>query len=308
MFHKPVLLSEVVEFLSPKQNEHLIDCNLGGGGHAATILEKTSPSGKLIGIDLDLQALAEARDSLQQYGDRFVPVNDTFGNLDEIVLNAGISPISGVLFDLGLSSFQLDQSGRGFSFKRTEPLDMRFSESRGKTAADVVNEYSFDELRALFKEYGELKNNAKLARHIVMNRDTRVETTSDLCALAKEAMPRFYIGKENKYLAQVFQSLRIEVNNELEELKKGLTAALSVVKPKGRVAVISYHSLEDRVVKQLFRAESKECICPPKSPLCICEHEQRVEVLTRKPVVPSEKEISTNPRGRSAKLRVVEKR
>lgn len=308
MYHEPVLLAETLEQLKLKEDSVVIDCNLGGGGHALPILEATSPHGILIGIDLDADAIAHATETLRAFEDRTVIVQDNFSEIESIIENSDFENVDAVLFDLGLSKFQLEGSERGFTFQKDEPLEMSFSHNEPRKAADILNTESVEVLTKVFREYGELKNAHKLAHVIAGQREEKkFETVGDLVDVANRVRIQKIQKNENRYLSQVFQSLRIEVNNELEHLRKALKGAVAVLKPSGRLAVISYHSLEDRIVKHFFKDMSVDCVCPPEFPVCTCSTEAQVSILTKKPIVPTEEEITKNNKSRSAKLRVVEK-
>lgn len=296
--HIPVLLKEVIHFLNPRPNSNFIDCTLGGGGHSKVILEKIGPNGKLLGIDLDPQAI----ESFQQYvaddqglRKRVVLVNDNFIELSDIVRKNAFGAVNGVLFDLGFSSDELETSGRGFSFLKKEPLDMRFG-NQETTAAYIVNNFQLEELVRIFREYGEERDARKVARTIgEARRKTKIKTTEDLVsiiAIAKFGSSNIYPYHRIHPATKVFQALRIAVNRELGNLEKVLPQAIEILEPKGKIAIISFHSLEDRIVKVFFREQKQKGI---------------VNILTKKPVVSSSEEIKINPRSRSAKLRVAEK-
>lgn len=307
--HLPVLLRETVEWLSPPLDGIVVDCTVGMGGHAAELL-KLIPQGRLIGLDQDVEALQHARLALQ--GDpRVTLVKANFADLLNVLKELSLSEVDRVLMDIGVSSLQLDSPTRGFSFQQNGPLDMRMDASAPLTAADVVNTYREDQLANVIYEYGEERKSRQLASAIVRARTQKpFETTEELALLAKRVLgnPRPKKGESFKHPAtRLFQALRIEVNRELEVLKTALKDAVSILKPGGRLAVITFHSLEDRIVKQYFKSESVDCICPPRIPQCVCGHKASIELLTRKPVEASEEEISKNPRSRSAKLRVIKK-
>ena len=301
--HKPVLLRETIEALAVQPGGRYIDCTLGGGGHSLAILEASAPGGQLLGIDADPEAIHNVTERLGNYRDSTLFVNDNFGNLDAICNKYKFAPVHGILFDLGLSSVQLDDDPRGFSFRYDAALDMRFGPQQHTTAADIINNYSETELAQIIKEYGEEPFARKIARHIVESRP--VKTTLQLAGIVEAAVG----GRHGKIhpATRTFQALRIEVNQEMENLKAGLKAALNVLGPGGRLVVIAYHSLEDRIVKQFMQLESKDCICPPTMPVCRCSHKATLHILTKKVIFPSAEEIRTNPRSRSARMRVAEK-
>jgi 16S rRNA (cytosine1402-N4)-methyltransferase len=307
--HLPVLLRETVEWLSPPPDGIVVDCTVGMGGHSAELL-KHIPRGRLVGLDQDVEALQHASLALQ--GDpRVTLVKANFADLLTVLKELSLSEVDCVLMDIGVSSLQLDSPLRGFSFQQNGPLDMRMDASAPLTAADVVNTYPEEKLANVIYEYGEERKSRQIANAIARHRQQKpFETTEELALLAKKVLgsPRPKKGESFKHPAtRLFQALRIEVNQELEVLKTALKAALSVLKPGGRLAVITFHSLEDRIVKQHFKSESVDCICPPRIPQCVCGHKASIELLTRKPVEATEEEISQNPRSRSAKLRVVQK-
>jgi len=299
--HVPVLLQEVVELLAPERGGFYVDATVGAGGHAEAILER-GPSARLLGLDRDAEALDLARRRLDRFGDRVVLVEADFGELDGAL--AGHPAPDGVLADLGVSSMQLNEARRGFSFRRDGPLDMRMGR-HGRTAADIVATASIGELTRIFREWGEERMAAKIARGIVRERTREpIQTTRQLARIVAEEKG----GREKIDPAtRVFQALRIEVNQELTALARFLAAAVARLNGGGRLAVISYHSLEDRMVKDAFRRDSGVCLCPPRLPQCVCGARAALKVLTRRPLRPSDPEVHRNPRSRSAKLRVAEK-
>ena len=307
--HLPVLLHESIEQLHLSPGAVVVDGTLGGGGHAAAILERTAPDGILLGLDRDAEALEASARRLAEFGARFRAVHASFRDLDEAVRDAGLAPVDGVLLDLGVSSHQLDTAARGFRFSEAEaetPLDMRMDPSRGETAADLLARASAQEIQRWLQEYGELPGARRLARAIAETREIEpLRTNADLLRVIREA--RVGRGRRHNPATLVFQALRIAVNDELGALEAGLDAALRVLRPGGRLVVIAYHSLEDRIVKQRFRAEARGCVCPPEQPVCTCGREPRVRIVTRRPVRPSESEIASNPRARSARLRCAER-
>jgi 16S rRNA (cytosine1402-N4)-methyltransferase len=305
--HAPVLLKEVLEYLDPKANENFIDCTLGGGGHAKEILEKTSPNGKLLGIDLDPEAISASQNKLQAFKSRIKLVNDNFKNLKQIIYVAGFNKINGILLDLGLSSYELQDRARGFSFKGSAFLDMRFG-STGKTAADILNKYKEEDLIRIFREYGEERYAKQIAQEIVKERKhNQISKTDQLVSIIQKVYQNKPKPKKIHPATKVFQALRIEVNDELNNLKSTLPQALAALGKGGRLVVISFHSLEDRIVKEFFKREAKECLCPPQLPVCICGHKAQLKILTKKVIIPSLAEIKSNPRSRSAKLRAAQK-
>lgn len=303
--HVPVLYQETISLLAPRPGGRYIDATVNGGGHAEGILERSSPDGRLLGIDADPEAVVAAQRRLERFGDRVVLVNENFANLEQVALGLGFVPVQGVLFDLGLSSIQLAAAHRGFSFAVVGPLDMRFSPAERLTAADIVRTYSEEQLTKLIREYGEEPRARAVARAIVAERQRApIVTTARLAEIIASVVPRRRGGIHPA--TRTFQALRIAVNRELEMLVAGLRQALEVLAPGGRLAVIGFHSLEDRIVKRFFAEESRACICPPGLPACVCQHKPRLEILTKKPIVPSAEEIDRNPRSRSARLRVAQ--
>lgn len=312
--HIPVLYDRVVEFLRPKPDGVYIDGTVGLGGHSAAILETSAPDGRVIGIDLDVEALSIAEDRLRAFGERCSLVNGNFAEMDVLLERHSVHTVDGILLDLGVSSLQLDTPHRGFSFSHTGPLNMRMNsrEALGSnrntavTAMQVVNDSPMDVLADIFKRYGEERFAKRIADRVVRARQQEpITTTTQFAEIVKQAVPQ----KASKIhpATRVFQALRIHVNAELENLEAGLDVAVSLLKLKGCLCVITFHSLEDRIVKHRFQTWAKTCICPPKTPVCICEHSPSVEILTKRPVLPNETEIQQNPRARSAKLRAVRK-
>ncbi len=298
--HVPVLLQTVVSLLQVRPGGVYIDGTVGGGGHAAAILAASVPDGRLLGLDRDPAALDVARERLAPWGDRAVLRRGSFADL--LRLAEGFIPADGVLLDLGLSSLQLADPARGFSFSQDGPLDMRFDPSEGPTAADLVNTLSVRELTDLLYRYGEEKQARRIAEAIVAARP--IHRTAELASLIEQTVGR----RERIHPAtRTFQALRIAVNRELEALEVALPQALELLRPGGRLVVISFHSLEDRIVKQFLHREARDCICPPEIPVCVCGHRAQVRVLTPKPVRPDAAEVAANPRARSARLRAAEK-
>jgi len=300
--HIPVLVKETIEALAVQQGGRYIDCTLGGGGHAAAILEHSSPGGQLLGIDADPEAIKIAEVKLRTYRDSFLLINDNFVNLQAICVKYDFYPVHGILFDLGLSSIQLD-SNRGFSFQHEAPLDMRLSPSQEITAADIINTSSEAELAHIIKTYGEEAYSRQIAHCIVQERP--IETTLQLVRAIEHAVG----GRRGRIhpATKTFQALRITVNHELDYLEAALKQAISLLGFEGRLVVISYNSLEDRIVKQLVQRESKDCICPPGTPACICGHTACLRLINKKVITPSPAEVRLNPCSRSAKLRAAER-
>ncbi len=289
--HIPVLLNEVIKLLDPKENENYIDATLGEGGHTLALLQKTSPAGKVLGIDLDPETLEIAHRKLQAFGDRLVLVNDNFKNLEEVVENQKFKEISGIVFDFGMSSRDIDESGRGFSFLKDEPLLMNFGSDAMLTAENIVNGWPEGELEKIISLYGEEKFARQIAREIIARRLVKpIKTTFDLVEVIEKATPNFYHHGKIHPATRTFQALRIAVNDELNSIQKGLEASLRVLSSGAKIAAISFHSLEDRIVKNFFR-----------------DNKKTLKILTKKPVVPAQVEILNNSRARSAKLRVAQK-
>ena len=314
--HIPVLVDEVIQFLQPKNHGFYVDGTVGLGGHAAVILQKSAPSGYLLGIDLDSEALAIATERLREYKERVTLVNENFAHLDRLPqLHRGLEQVGmaiprldGILLDLGVSSLQLDTPMRGFSFNHSGPLDMRMDVSQSLSAAHVVNHHPEDTLATIFTQFGQERWAKRIARQIVRTRKRkRISTTCQLAEIALEAIPSKSIDGRIHPATRVFQALRIYINDELKNLHSGIRCAASALKPGGRLCVISFHSLEDRIVKEQFRTLSRDCICPPKSPICVCKHTPTLQILTKRPITPTLDEIRRNPRSRSAKLRVAMK-
>lgn len=301
------MLSETVDALLIKEGGIYVDGTLGGGGHAEEIL-KRGENVKLIGIDRDKEALSAAQARLCGYGDRITLVHDNFSNIRSILDGLNIEKISGMVLDLGVSSYQLDNADRGFSYIADAPLDMRMNREDEKTAYDVVNTYSAEKLSEIFFAYGEEKWSKRIAQFIVEKREKApIVNTSELVNIVKEAIPkgaREGIAHPEK---RIFQAIRIEVNNELAVLKNALTDAVNALDKGARLAVITFHSLEDRIVKTTFSELSKGCVCPPDFPICVCGKKPQIKVITKRPILPTENELEANSRSKSAKLRVCEK-
>ncbi|MDQ7051721.1 MAG: 16S rRNA (cytosine(1402)-N(4))-methyltransferase RsmH [candidate division KSB1 bacterium] len=303
-FHVPILVREVVELLVTDRRGVYVDATLGGGGHTRAILKELDSDGRVIGIDMDPEAIAAARAKLAD-DQRWVPVQARFSHIKDVVQEMGVSECTGVLADFGVSSHQIDRPQRGFSYLADGPLDMRMNPGVGTPASDLLQKLDEAELASIFHRYGEERMARKIARAIVAQRKMQpLAHTRDLAAIVESVVP----GKHAvKSLARVFQALRIAVNEELCEIEAFLDAAFDVLKSRGRLVVISYHSLEDRLVKQFFRMKARGCICPPEAMMCTCGHQPEIHILTKKVVRASEDEIRQNPRARSAKLRAFEK-
>ncbi len=302
--HRPVLLDEVVAHLAPRPGGVFIDGTLGAGGHASAILDATAPDGRLLGFDRDPAALAFAARRLAPFGERFTPVHSSYAAMGDVAPALGFAQVDGILLDLGLSSRQLDDAKRGFSFMKEGPLDMRFDSQQGESAADLINNSTAEELADIFRRYGEEPHSRRIARLIIDNRP--FNTTTELAELIESTVGRRR-RRDRHPATKVFQALRIAVNDELGEVGRGLNAAIGLLKPGGRFAVISFHSLEDRMVKNFFRDAARDCVCPPAQPVCTCGAQAALRIITRKAIQASAEEIATNPRSRSARLRVAEK-
>lgn len=301
--HLPVLYHEVLNVLKPGSGCRYIDGTVGAGGHSRGILEMSSPDGELLGLDLDPIALQYASGNLKEFGGRAHLVNRSYLQIPQEAESLGWKYVNGILLDLGVSSIQLDDPTKGFSFRSDAPLDMRFDPSHGQTAADLLNTSSEETLLKILWEFGEEQNARRIVRAIMATRP--ISTTGQLAALIEKVAAR---GKKGIHPAtRTFQALRIATNDELGSVQKVLPLAVSLLVSAGKLAVITFHSLEDRIVKQFFQLESKDCICPPELPICQCGHKASVRILKPNFIAPSEKEIKNNPRARSAKLRVVEK-
>jgi len=304
--HLSVLPDEVLALLDPAPGGIYLDGTLGGGGHARLILEASAPDGRLIGLDRDPSALRKAAEVLAPFGDRVVLRHRNFSEAAGVLAELGIKGLDGMLLDLGVSSHQLDEASRGFSFRGEAPLDMRMDPTSGPTAADLVNTATAEELARIFREFGEERWAGRIARRIVQVRQQHpLTTTRQLAELVRDAVPGGKAPARIHPATRVFQALRIQVNQELEHVSRGIAEAVDLLNPGGRLVVISFHSLEDRIVKRFFQEEAKGCICPPRLPTCVCNHRPRLEVLTRKGVRASDAEVEANPRARSAVLRAV---
>lgn len=304
--HKSVLLDESIDGLNIKPDGIYVDATLGGGGHTYEILKRVK-TGKVIGIDQDDYAIARASEKLKEF-ENFIPVKSNFHNITEILNELNIEHIDGILFDLGVSSFQLDIPERGFSYNHDMPLDMRMDKSQTTTARHIVNGYDENELTRILRDYGEENWAARIAKFIVQERELEfIETTGQLVSIIKKAIPK-QVRQEGSHPAKrTFQAIRIEVNKELEILENTIKDAVERLNAGGRICVITFHSLEDRIVKNTFVDLNKDCICPPEFPKCMCDHRRKLKIITRKPIVPSEEELIENNRARSAKLRIGER-
>lgn len=301
--HISVLYHEIITALNPNSNGHYIDGTVGAGGHAWGILNASKPEGKLLGLDLDPQALVLANQRLSIFENRYYLVQSSYTNMRNEALKIGWSQIDGITLDLGVSSMQLDSSERGFSFRFDSPLDMRFGDNSQPTAADLLNNLSETQIATILWEYGEERFSRRIARMICENRPMR--TTQQLSKIVERAY-----GKNNNRIhpaTRTFQAIRIAVNQELQAIQDVIPTAIDILRPGGRLAIIAFHSLEDRIVKTIFRRESKDCICPPEQVICTCNHKAQIKEISKKPIEPNEYEKEGNQRARSAKLRIIEK-
>ena len=307
-YHVPILVKEVLALLQPARGGVFVDGTLGGGGHAEAVLEGLPGGLRLIGIDRDADAIAEAGKRLSRFGGAFTAVRGNFFQMKQLLSELSIEQANGILLDLGVSSHQLDEGARGFSYNEDAPLDMRMDASAPFRAYDVVNGYSFEELARVIREYGEERYAGRIASFIVKERGKKnLDSTAELAALVKSAIPAAARREGPHPARRTFQALRIEVNGELEGLKKAVDDAQELLAPNGVLAVITFHSLEDRIVKLCFRDYENPCTCDPRAPMCTCGKKATARILTKKPLVADEDEQRENPRSRSAKLRAVQK-
>ncbi len=305
--HVPIMLSQCMEGLNVKEDGIYLDGTLGGGGHSEAILQRLT-SGKLIATDLDREAIAAASERLERFGDRFCPVQSNFKNFRDVLDEKGIDKVDGILLDLGVSSYQLDNRSRGFSYLSNETeLDMRMSSEQALSAKTVVNEYSQAELTDIISTYGEERFASKIAANIVKYRQIgEIRTTGELVKIITESIPKKF-QQDGHPAKRTFQAIRIEVNGELDGLKECIYGMVRSLKKGGRIAVITFHSLEDRIVKQCFKDLETDCVCDKRLPVCVCGKKKEIEVLTKKPTVAGAEEAVSNPRAKSAKLRIAEK-
>ncbi|OPJ63243.1 16S rRNA (cytosine(1402)-N(4))-methyltransferase RsmH [Clostridium oryzae] len=305
--HKPIMLNEIVDGLNIKENGIYVDCTMGGAGHSEAIVRRLSKDGKLIGIDQDIEAINASKKRLEAF-ENVIYVNDNFYNIKNILNTLNITGVDGILMDLGVSSYQLDNGERGFSYMQDAPLDMRMNRENEISAYDVVNGYDKGELEKIIRDYGEEKFARRIADFIVKARENKkIETTLELVDIIKAAIPAKARREGPHPAKRTFQAIRIEVNEELTVLSKAVDSAIEMLNSKGRMAVITFHSLEDRIVKSKFKTQENPCTCPPDFPICQCGKKPQVKIITRKPMEPSENELEENPRSRSAKLRIIEK-
>ena len=305
--HKSVLLNEVIESLNIKADGYYVDGTLGGGGHALEVVKRLE-SGKLIGIDRDSDAIKAATQRLNDYINNVIIIRDNYVNIENILKKENIDKVDGIYIDLGVSSYQLDTAERGFTYRFDAPLDMRMDDRNELKASDIVNDYSESELFHIIRDYGEDRFAKNIAKHIVEYRNKkRIETTFELVDIIKASIPMKIQVTGGHPAKRTFQAIRIELNKELEVLTDSLNVMIDLLKPGGRLSVITFHSLEDRIVKQAFKKAESPCVCPKKFPVCVCGNKSKGRVITRKAILPSEEELEENSRSKSAKLRVFEK-
>lgn len=308
LIHKPVLLKESIDYLQPMEGGIYMDATLGLGGHTSRLLETSSSKSKVIALDVDEESLTIASQYLKPFENRLILVNRNFTEIDSAVRELGVTKVDGIIADLGLSSHQLEMSKRGFSFMGNEPLDMRMDSKPIFTASDLLNEMTAEEIENLIKRYGEERFSRKISKSIVKARKiSPLKTSAELASIVSNSIPQRYHPKEIHPATKTFQALRIAVNNELENLKIFIEKAVNLLRDGGRLVIISFHSLEDRIVKDCFKKLNSNCICPPDLPICKCNKKSTLKILTKSPVKPSEDEIQANRRCRSAKMRVGER-
>lgn len=308
--HKSVLLDETIESLHIKPDGIYVDGTLGGGGHAYEVLRRLGENGRLIGIDQDEDAIEAAEERLKEFGDKVTIVRSNYEHMDEVLRELGIERVNGICLDLGVSSYQLDTADRGFTYREDDaPLDMRMDRRQQETASFIVNTYGESELYRIIRDYGEDRFAKNIAKHIVRaRREKEIETTGELIEIIKAAIPARVRATGGHPAKRTFQAIRIELNRELEVLRNSLDRMMDLLAPEGRLSIITFHSLEDRIVKNRFKVNENPCTCPPDFPVCMCNKKSRGRVITRKPILPSEEELSENKRSKSAKLRVFEKK
>ena len=303
--HKPVLLEEVIDGLAIKPDGIYADGTLGGAGHGSRICEKLNAQGRYIGLDQDADAVRTSAERLSRFGGKALVIRSNYADMPQVLKESGIEKADGILLDLGVSSFQLDTAERGFSYRADAPLDMRMDNRQELSAMEVVNQYPESRLFHIIKDYGEDKFAKNIAKHIVAERSkTPILTTKRLAEVVSQAIPMKFRKQGGHPAKRTFQAVRIEVNHELDVLSNSLEDMIDILKPDGRLCIITFHSLEDRIVKQAFRKAENPCICPPGFPVCVCGNVPKGKVVNRKPVLPSEEEMEQNPRSKSAKLRI----
>lgn len=307
--HKSVLLNETIENLNIKPDGIYVDGTLGGAGHSYEICRQLSTKGSLIGIDQDEAAIEAASKRLEEFQDRVTIIRSNYCNMKKELNRKGIFSVDGIVLDLGVSSYQLDNAERGFTYREDVPLDMRMDQRGSRTARDIVNEYSEQELFRVIRDYGEDKFAKNIAKHIVAARQqTPITTTGQLTQIIRESIPMKIQAAGGHPAKRTFQAIRIELNKELDVLRDSLDGMIDLLDDGGRLCIITFHSLEDRIVKTIFRKNENPCTCPPDFPVCVCGKKSKGKVITRKPILPSDEEMETNPRSKSAKLRIFERR
>ena len=306
--HYSVLLNETIEQLDIKENGIYVDGTLGGGGHANAVLQRLGDGGRLIGIDQDAAAIQAAGERLAPFGDKVTVVRSNYSAMPQVLEDLGIHGVDGIVLDLGVSSYQLDTVERGFTYREDTVLDMRMDQRQTKTARDIVNDYTETELFHMIRYYGEDKFARNIAKHIVAAREKKpIETTGELNDIIRAAIPAKVRAKGGHPSKKTYQAIRIELNHELDVLKNTLGQMIDLLNDHGRICVITFHSLEDRIVKNIFNTSEKPCTCPPSFPVCVCGKKSKGKVISRKPILPSEEELTVNSRSKSAKLRVFER-
>lgn len=306
--HYSVLLNETIEQLDIKENGIYVDGTLGGGGHANAVLQRLGDGGRLIGIDQDAAAIQAAGERLAPFGDKVTVVRSNYSAMPQVLEDLGIHGVDGIVLDLGVSSYQLDTVERGFTYREDTVLDMRMDQRQTKTARDIVNDYTETELFHMIRDYGEDKFARNIAKHIVAAREKKpIETTGELNDIIRAAIPAKVRAKGGHPSKKTYQAIRIELNHELDVLKNTLDQMIDLLNDHGRICVITFHSLEDRIVKNIFNTSEKPCTCPPSFPVCVCGKKSKGKVISRKPILPSEEELTVNSRSKSAKLRVFER-
>lgn len=306
--HYSVLLNETIEQLDIKENGIYVDGTLGGGGHANAVLQRLGDGGRLIGIDQDAAAIQAAGERLAPFGDKVTVVRSNYSAMPQVLEDLGVHGVDGIVLDLGVSSYQLDTVERGFTYREDTVLDMRMDQRQTKTARDIVNDYTETELFHMIRDYGEDKFARNIAKHIVAAREKKpIETTGELNDIIRAAIPAKVRAKGGHPSKKTYQAIRIELNHELDVLKNTLGQMIDLLNDHGRICVITFHSLEDRIVKNIFNTSEKPCTCPPSFPVCVCGKKSKGKVISRKPILPSEEELAVNSRSKSAKLRVFER-
>lgn len=306
--HQSVLLEETINNLNIQPDGIYVDGTLGGGGHAFHVCSRLSEKGRFIGIDQDAAAIEAAGERLRPFGDKVTIVRSNYSDMEQVLQSLGVSGVNGIVLDLGVSSYQLDTAERGFSYRENAPLDMRMDQRQEKTARDIINGYSEMELYRIIRDYGEDKFAKNIAKHIVAARQVKpITTTGELTEIIRESIPMKMQVKSGHPAKRTFQAIRIELNRELDVLRDSLDGMIDILDDGGRLCIITFHSLEDRIVKTIFRKNENPCTCPSDFPVCVCGKKSKGKVITRKPILPGETEMEENPRSKSAKLRIFER-